>query len=193
MDGRVLRGELNRQAIVDAALALVAEDGSFPTAQSIADRAGVAKRSLFHHFPDMESLLAHAADTQAARHWPVLQPADPDLDLLGRVKVAVGQRSVLFEAIGEVRRVAVRYEGSSPVLSERMKESRSALRRHLRRLLNPEYAGLGRPSQEGVQAMASWETWDVLRRHQGLSVDAARSAVESMIQSAFTRALAKEV
>lgn len=193
MDGRVLRGELNRQAIVDAALTLVAEDGVFPTAQSIAGRAGVAKRSLFHHFPDMDSLLACAAETQAARHWHLLQPPPPGLYLEERIHEAVAQRAGLFEAIGDVRRVAARNETGSHVLADRMKDSRSALRRHLRRMLNPEYPALGRSGQEGVQAMASWETWEVLRRHQGLSVEAAEASVKAMIESAFERVSAKEI
>lgn len=193
MDGRVRRGEINRQAIVDAALTLVAEEGAFPTAQSIAGRAGVAKRSLFHHFPDMDSLLACTAETQAARHWHVLQPPAPGLDLEKRVHEAVHQRARLFEAIGDVRRVAARNEPGSQLLADRMKESRSALRRHIRRMLNPEYSALGRSRQEGVQAVASWEAWEVLRRHQGLSVDGAEASVKAMIESALERVSAKEV
>lgn len=192
MDGRVLRGEANRRAIVDAALALVIEEADFPTAQAIAERAGVAKRSLFHHFSDMESLFASAADTQADRYWHVLRPPDAASDLPERIAAAVGQRARLFEAIGDVRRVAVRYEAGSPVLAARLKESRSALRRHIRRALDPEYAGLGRAGQEGVQVVASWEAWDVLRRHQGLSAEAARASVSTMIESAFERVVARE-
>jgi AcrR family transcriptional regulator len=192
VDGRVLRGALNRQAIVDAALALVAEEGGFPTAQSIAGRAGVAKRSLFHHFPDMDSLLAFCAETQAARHWHLLQPPAPGLSLEERVHEAVGQRRRLFEAIGDVRRVAARNESESEALASRMKESRSALRRHIRRMLNPEYSEIGRARQEGVQAVASWETWEVLRRHQGRSAEAAEASVQAMIESALERVPAKE-
>lgn len=189
----MLRGELNRQAIVDAALALVAEEGDFPTAQAIAAKAGVAKRSLFHHFPDMESLFACAADAQASRYWHVLQPPDAGADLAARIATAVDQRARLFEVIGDLRRIAVRYQTGSEVLSARLKESRSGLRRHLRRCLNPEYSALGRAGQEGVQAMAAWETWELLRRHQGLSAEAARAAVQGMIEAAFERAAVKEV
>lgn len=192
MDGRVRRGELNRQAIVDAALALVADEGVLPTGQAIAERAGVAKRSLFHHFPDMESLLTEAADTQATRHWNVLQPPQPGSKLGERLSAAVSQRARLYEAIGDVRRVVVRYEAGSPVLAQRIRESRSGLRRHLRRSLNPEYGRLHRCAQEGIQAVASWEFWEVLRSHQGLSADAARSTVQLMIESVFERAYAQE-
>ncbi len=193
MDGRVRRGERNRQAIVDAALALVAERGVLPAGQAIAERAGVAKRSLFHHFPDMEGLLAQAAATQAERYWQVLQPPEPGRSLGERISTAVAQRAVLFEGIGDVRRAAVLYEPSSPALARLLKDSRAGLRRHLRRALSPEITGLGRTAQEGIQAMASWETWEVLRRHQGVSADGARAAVLSMIESAFAPVPTREV
>ncbi len=193
MDGRVRRGELNRQAIVDAALELVAEERVLPTAQAVAARAGVAKRAVVHHFPDMTGLLAQAADTQAARFWSVLRPPEPGRSLDERVAAAVEQRSRLFEGIGAVRRVAVLHEAGNPVLAARLEESRSGLRRHIRRALQPELSALDRPTQAGVEAVASWETWEVLRRQQGLSVAASRAAVQSMIESALARALTEEV
>lgn len=193
MDGRTRRGETNRRSIVDAALALVAEDQAFPTAQAVAARAGVAKRSVFHHFPDMESLLAEAADVQGARYWNVLRPADRDADVVSRLADAVAQRAKLFEGVGDVRRVAVLYELSSPVLAGRLRDSRAGLRRHLRKALEPEISGLDRPSVEGILAAGSWEAWEVLRRHQGMSVTAARAAVQAMIEPVLDRALTREV
>ena len=187
MDGRVLRGELNRRAIVDAALALVAEEESLPTAQALAQRAGVAKRSVFHHFPDLDSLFTEAADTQAARFWNLLEPPGPGLPLADRIEIAVGQRARLFEAIGDVRRVAIRHEGGSPTLANRVRESRAALRGHLRASLQPEISDLDPASVEGIQAMASWEAWEVLRRDQRLGVAGARRAVETVIEAAFGR------
>lgn len=192
VDGRVRRGEINRQAIVDAALLLVAEESAMPTAQAIADRAGVAKRSVFHHFPDMEGLFMEAADTQAGRYWPLLRRPDPDASLVERIAAAVEQRAALFEAIGDVRRVAVQHEHRSAALAERLRQSRSALRRHLQRAVTPEFRFLDRAAAEGVHAMASFETWESLRRHQGLSVAVARTAVASTIESALERALLKE-
>jgi AcrR family transcriptional regulator len=193
MDGRVRRGERNRQAIVDAALELIVEMRAMPTAQAIAERAGVAPRSVFHHFPDMEDLLARAAETQAARHWKVLQPPAPGRTLGERIADAVGERALLFEAIGDVRRVAVLHEQAYPLLGERLQDSRAALRRHLRRALQPELSALRRPAAEGIQAVASWEAWEVLRRQQGLSAASARAAVQHTIESAFERAPAREV
>ena len=61
VDGRRLRSERSRLAIIEAALALQEEGVRVPTAQQISDRAGVGIRSFFRHFEDMETLF-EAAD-----------------------------------------------------------------------------------------------------------------------------------
>ena len=87
---------------------------------------------------------------------------------------------------GAVRRVAVRLESSSEVLAERLRDSRDALRRHLRRALNPELADLDPATVAGIEAAASWEMWDLLRKD--LSVEDATAAMTALIESALTRA-----
>ena len=58
LDGRRLRSERSKQAIIDASLALMEEGNLIPTAQQISDQAGVGIRSFFRHFEDMETLFA---------------------------------------------------------------------------------------------------------------------------------------
>jgi TetR/AcrR family transcriptional regulator of autoinduction and epiphytic fitness len=183
MDGRIERGTRNRQAIVDAALAFVAEKNALPSAQDVAVRAGVAPRSVFHHFSSLDSLLAEAAESQAGRWLALLSPLEPGLDLSERLAAALAQRIALFEQIGAVRRVAVRLESSSQVLAERLQYSRDALRRHLRRALDPELSELDPAAAAGIEAAASWEMWDLLRKD--LSVDAATAAMTALIDSAL--------
>ena len=57
-DGRVRRGERSRDAIVQALFELIGAGATTPTAQQVAQRAGVGLRSVFRHFRDMESLFA---------------------------------------------------------------------------------------------------------------------------------------
>jgi TetR/AcrR family transcriptional regulator of autoinduction and epiphytic fitness len=188
MDGRTERGTRNRQAIVDAALAFVAENDAVPTASEVAERAGVAPRSVFHHFASLDALLAEAAQTQAERWLTLLSAPEPDLILTERLAGGLAQRIALFEQIGAVRRVAVRLESSSEVLAKRLRYSRDALRRHLRRTLDPELAYLDPATVAGIEAAASWEMWDLLRKD--LSVEDATAAVTALIEPALTRASA---
>lgn len=184
MDGRTARGAKNRQAVLDAALALMEEGNLQPTAQAVAERAGVATRSVYHHFRDLETLYLDAAQTQISRHWVLLmEPVTGDLD--ERIDRVVALRAELFERVAGTRRAALLREHESVVLSERLDESRAALRAHLRTHL-PELADLYPPARESAYALCAWETWDVLRRHQSLSVTAARAAVTTVLTRLLT-------
>ena len=71
VDGRRMRSERSRLAIIDAAMALQEEGILVPTAQQISDRAGVGIRSFFRHFEDMESLF-EAADNHIRDSYEAL-------------------------------------------------------------------------------------------------------------------------
>ena len=179
-DGRVLRGERNRRAVVDAMLALIEEGDPQPTAKRVAERAGVALRSVFHHFDDVESVLAAAARLQAQRHWHVVQPVAPELPLRERVAQVVAQRSTLFERIAPGR-AALLVEHDSPVIRAWLEEGSATLRRQLAATFAPELTGERRDLLAALEVSASWTAWESLRRRQGLSVSAARRVLARML------------
>ena len=103
-DGRTVRAERTRQALVDSLLGLLDEGHLTPTAAAIAARAGVSERSVFQHFPDREALLEAVAREQYDRVVPTLRPIDSTLPLPERIEQFVKQRARLYEQIGGVRR-----------------------------------------------------------------------------------------
>jgi AcrR family transcriptional regulator len=177
----VLRGERNRRAVVEAMLALIEAGDPQPTAKRVAERAGVALRSVFHHFDDVESVLAAAARLQAQRHWHLVQPVAPELPLDERVAQVVAQRSTLFERIAPARRAALLVEHESPVIRTWLEEGRATLRRQLVATFAPELAGEGRDLLAALEVSASWTAWESLRRRQGLSVNAARRVLTRLL------------
>ncbi len=58
VDGRLQRSERSREAIVQALYELVGEGSLLPTAEQVAERAGVGIRTVFRHFSDMEKLFS---------------------------------------------------------------------------------------------------------------------------------------
>lgn len=62
-----LRGERRVESILDAAAAIIAEQG-LPalTVQALADRARTSKGSLYHFFPDLRAVLCALADRHSA-------------------------------------------------------------------------------------------------------------------------------
>ena len=57
-DGRLRRSERSRELIADALYELLAEGDIEPSAQKVADRAGVGIRTVFRLFSDMDALYA---------------------------------------------------------------------------------------------------------------------------------------
>lgn len=191
-DGRNERGERTRDAVVDAMLGLI-EDGDLrPTAPRVAERAGVALRTVFHHFDDMEALLSAAAERQIARHLETLPviPADAPLD--DRIEMLVASRARSLEAIAPVRRAALLWEPFSDVVASRLRAIRERGRAEVLRVFAPELARLGpadrRDAVEALTVASSWSTWEALRRHQGLSPAQARRVMKRTIAALLEHA-----
>ena len=72
----------------------------------------------------------------------------------------------------------------SPVLQKNYGRNQRGLRKDLASWL-PELTGLPTVRKEMVDAASSFETWDRLRTHQGLSVKACMDVVYEMLRLAF--------
>jgi TetR/AcrR family transcriptional regulator of autoinduction and epiphytic fitness len=85
LDGRTARAHRTRDAVVEALLSLQEEGDLEPTAQRVAARAGVALRSVYAHFSDMETLWARAGRRELARLAELVDPVPGDLPLAERL------------------------------------------------------------------------------------------------------------
>ncbi len=187
-DRRRLRGNRTRTALLDAAIALAGDRQTVVTAQRIADRAGVARRTLYHHFVDLDVLLLEAARLQAVRHRAELAPLPPTGSVDDRIRVTCRQRRVLFESVAPIYRAAVARTHGHPGIDEFLAELRTQLRRQLVSTLHPELEALGRGAPVALAALelaTGWSTWHTLR------VDTHRSpeAAERITVFAATRIL----
>ena len=68
-DGRRLRSERSRQAMINAALILIEEGNFAPTAKQISARAGVGIRSFFRQFEDMDQFFAAVDEHTVGSFW----------------------------------------------------------------------------------------------------------------------------
>jgi len=179
VDGRVVRGALNRQAVVQAFLDLVQEGDLRPTAQRVAGRAGVSLRSVFHHFEDMEGLLASAADVHVAEH--PLRPLPTTGALADRIDAFVDQRVEIAEEVLPVYRAALLAEPFSPVIAGRMSTATNAMREQLSRVFVGELRGLGDDRLEALDLVSGLDGWARLRLRQDLSVARAKRVVRDAL------------
>jgi TetR/AcrR family transcriptional regulator of autoinduction and epiphytic fitness len=163
IDGRHLRSARSRAAVVDAVLDLLRERGEQPSAQEIADRAGVSLRTVFRHHDDMDSLLATALAHQMERIGHLYAPVESM-----PVDEFVARRAFLFEEIGGVRRAGIRHD-QVEVIREGLADSHRRLRAQVASAFGVEGTAL-----EAIDAATSWAAWDTLRRDQELSVTDAK-------------------
>lgn len=186
LDGRVQRGERNREAIADAMLALLEEGEVQPTARAVAARAGVSLRTVFQHFDDMESLYAVCIERQFARNRESYEPVDPDLDFAARVDALVAERARFYERVAPVRRATLQIAHTSPVLQEALTAGAATHRRELTALFGADVAGKNRRERlAAAEVVTSFEAWDHLRRVQGVSAAAAERIVARLTRAAL--------
>ncbi len=183
-DGRLLRTERSRQLIIDALHELVNEGTLVPTAQNVADRAGVGIRTVFRHFADMETLFA-TMDVQLRESYEGLfLGGNRDGTLQERIVHATERRGTAYEKHACLMRSTRSQMWRSPVLQKNYARNQRGLRKDLLDWL-PEIAELSAVRREAVDAASSFETWDRLRSHQGLSTKVSIEVVCEMVRLAF--------
>jgi TetR/AcrR family transcriptional regulator of autoinduction and epiphytic fitness len=182
-DGRTVRAERTRQALVEALIGLLDEGTLAPTAAAIAARAGVSERSVFQHFPDREALFEAVAREQYGRVVPTLIPIDASIPFDERVAQFAEQRAHLYELVGGVRRAALLIEHESSAVAGWLTTARRAKAAEVERVFLRELDALPPDDREPVRAalvaLCSWSCWDAWRTHQRLSVARARAALQA--------------
>lgn len=184
-DGRTVRAERTREALVGALLALLNEGRVRPTASEIAERAGVSERSVFQHFRDREALFEAVAREQYERVVPTIRPVDASLSLAERVDALVTQRCSMFERAAGVRRAALLMEPESDVVAGWLTSVRRAKGADVERVFRRELEATPADQRESLRAALvaafAWGTFEALRFHQGLSVSRTRGAMHTMV------------
>jgi TetR/AcrR family transcriptional regulator of autoinduction and epiphytic fitness len=186
VDGRRLRGERTRIRVLEALLALVEEGELHPTAQAVASRAGVALRTVYHHFEDVEALRIMALDVQLDRHRETLHPIERDLPLRERITHVVRQVRKLFEAITPIRRATLFDESESHEMSDGLRRAQSLRRSFIEQSFKAELDGSEvnrRELLDAIDVTTSWHSWYYLRQDLGRSVNAAEGIVEIQLRT----------
>ena len=170
IDGRRLRREQNREAVLDALVQLFREGVYQPSSNDIAERAGLSPRSLFRYFDDVDDLNRAAIDRQLAAARPLLDlGVEPSASTSSKIEQLVDARVRLFETIAPAARAARVCAHRHPVVAAQLGEGRSYLRHQLRRLFARELEGDRAAVLPALDSLCSFETYELLRGDQGLS------------------------
>jgi TetR/AcrR family transcriptional regulator, regulator of autoinduction and epiphytic fitness len=186
VDGRTARGLRTRRAVVDALLALQEEGDLEPTAQRVAARAGVALRTVFGHFSDMETLWAQAGEQELAKITALADVPPSDLPLEQRIDRFCASRARVLEALLPVMRAARLREHSSPALRRNREMFTAAGDAEVSSVFRTELAPLDdverRTLVTALQVAAGGTTWELLRSDRALPVAVAADLVRRTVR-----------
>ncbi|MBM3647459.1 MAG: TetR/AcrR family transcriptional regulator [Alphaproteobacteria bacterium] len=177
-DGRRLRSERTRQAIIEAYLALAEERSPHaPTAAEIAGRAGCSVRSIFERFSDILALQVAATDHAMNEIVALAQTHGRDGDRLTRITAQVGMRARTCERWLRLWRSLIVNQGQSDELKQRVLQSRQRAVARLDMMLVPELSTLDDREHRQLlivlEALTDVESWGRMREFFGLSFDEA--------------------
>lgn len=187
VDGRTARGRRTREGVVDALLALQEEGTLSPTAQQVAARAGVALRTVFGHFSDMETLWAEAGQRELRKLGSLAIPVDPSLPLAERIEQFCFSRAAVLEALLPVMRAARLREPTSQQLQRNRALFIAAGDAELGEAFGPELSAMDAPARAGcldaLYLAAGGPSWEALRHDRALTVEQATGVVRQLVSA----------
>lgn len=170
IDGRHLRRQQNRQAIVEALCELYEEGRYDATAAEVSERAGLSPRSLFRYFDDTDDLARAAIEHQQALARPLLRiGATPDDDLGTRIAAVVRARLDLWAHVAPGARAARMRAPISEAVAVELRQARSFLRHQLAELFAAEIAERGEHVLAAADVLCSFESVELLLHDHRLS------------------------
>ena len=192
-DGRVRRGAENRTALVEALVSLYEEGELAPTAAQIAERAGVAVRSVYGHFGDVETLAAEVSERQWHVHRRLMDAEPISGTLRERIDELVARRATLFEAVAPVRRAALLHAHRSETIAANLRRLAQRLRAQVAETFAPEIDRVGgsrataRANEllDAADLLVAWESWERLRTQQGCTPARARRVLSAALIRLF--------
>jgi TetR/AcrR family transcriptional regulator of autoinduction and epiphytic fitness len=174
MDGRRARRERSRIAVIDAVFALVRDGKVPPTAEDVAERAGVSVSSIFRNFDGLDDMQREAFDVFRERYVhlfdPVVDTAAPRAE---RVAKHVRARLGLLTVAGPMMHIARQRALDYQPMAEGVGRGRSQLSDQTRAHFASEAAQLS-PAEAAnllavIDAMTSPEAYEVLQAAHGRS------------------------
>lgn len=179
--------------IVEAYTDLLAEGHRSPSAQAVAERAGVGIRTVYNQFADLESIRAEAGVTVYWRLEPhLLRPedVDPQASLDDRLRLFLDRRLHVLSVLDPLAQSVQGRHASSPALSENRGLLVAAGLEELRTVFGPELRALPARSRSTLlhtlHLASSWPALLALREELGLSPAQVRTTMSEALRRLLT-------
>lgn len=174
VDGRTARRNRNKDAVLDALIALANEGNDEPPIELIAGRAGVSYRSVYRYFDDRTDLMLSAITRVMGELWPIF-----DVEKLGegslddRIARLTSVRLAAYRKLAPLTRNAVHRRANEPAVAEGYDRVRDHLRGQLAQQFEPELAAMQAGDRKialaALDGMFQFEVLDYLTVHGDMS------------------------
>ena len=185
LDGRLSRTAQSRLAICEACLDLLQEGVLQPSADQVAERAGVSRRSIFNHFADLAELYDTMVEVGMQRCAPFLEEISEREPIARRIDELVRVRARFLEATAPFSRALTAQALLGPAAEQAVRVSRDGLRlqhQDVERLFRRELEGLSAPERadvlEAMSAAMAPLLWAHLRHGRGHSIVRVRALMK---------------
>jgi AcrR family transcriptional regulator len=180
-DGRRLRAEASRARIVAAMLELIRDGNPAPSAEAVAERAGVGLRTVFRLFNDMDSLYREMHAMMLARLAPIAAEPVVGETWRERLRNLIHRRVRLFEEMMPFQVAADAQRARSPFLNK-AHESLVRLQRTMATALLPDQIKADPDLVEMMDLLMSFDSWRRLRLDQHRTPDQAETIVAGLVE-----------
>lgn len=183
-DGRRLRSERSRKAIVAALISLIRKGETMPSAERVADEANIGLRTVFRHFDDMDRLYQEVIEHIETEIAPLIEKPYEATDWHGRLSEMIDRRAQVFELV-----MPFKLQSNARLLqSEFLQEMhRCAVALDRERMIEIMPASIVEDETRfcALFASLSFDVWIHLRKDQGRSpaeaAEIMRCAAESIL------------
>ncbi|MFG2819661.1 TetR/AcrR family transcriptional regulator [Kitasatospora sp. NPDC048365] len=190
-DGRTERGRQTREKIAEAVLSLLDEGQALFPADKVAERAGVSRRLVFHHFADMAELAEVAVNRRMAQLLAQVRPIPVDAPLAERIAAVAEQRARILEGVTPARLAVLRLENPTAPVVEGVRQMLELARRRLTEIFAAELDPLPEAARtdllNGLDAVTTWSAWHHWRT-SGLTPDQARHTMAVTVHALLASA-----
>ena len=166
VDGRILRSQKSQSIILNALIKLINTGNYYPTAEEVAKESGIAIRTVFRQFDDMESLLIKV--DEIINHKLINDEKEIKLNspLIARLELIIEERLHYYNKYENIMIATITQLPKYKILQKKYPEYQRLLRKRTEDII-PEILTLKSNNQELLDATLSFGFYQRLK-FQGL-------------------------
>ena len=182
IDGRKKRADANRRRIALAMLELVRAGETKPSAEQVAEAAGVGRRTVFRLFDDMEGVYREMHAEMTSRIAPMFAAPFAATTWRERVDELIERRARMFEEMLPIKTASDAHRYASPFLQSEHKKL-TKLQRDTMLTVLPQSIATQTERVSALELTLSFEAWRRLRLEQKLPIKQAIATLRLMVET----------